>query len=374
MERVVTINLNGNPYQLEEPAYDALRAYLSSAQTALGDNPDKAEIIRDLEQAIADKCAGYLSPSKTVVAAAEMANILEEMGPVEGAENAEAPRAESSSAYEGPRKRLYRIKDRAVISGVCSGIGAYFDLDPNIIRLIFILGSVFTSGFGVLVYIVLMFAVPSAHTSQEWAAAHGVPFNAQEIIDRAKREYGKFAEESSTNWRREERAWRRSWRESQRSWGQNFSGNWSGAPQTAAAPQQPVSYIERMFAGLFAFVFSVITAALLIAFLIAFFSLLGSGEVLGWTPPGDIPNWLVLVVLCIAYAAISAPFSALRRTSYATLSGNRYGGGGGDGFVTLMIVAIVAWFAWAYSSDARLFMEQAYLLVRDFVTYWTQQF
>ena len=34
-----------------------------------------------------------------------------------------------------------------------------------------------------------------AHTSEEWAAAHGVPFNAQEVIDRAKREYGKFAEE-----------------------------------------------------------------------------------------------------------------------------------------------------------------------------------
>jgi phage shock protein PspC (stress-responsive transcriptional regulator) len=372
MERVVTINLNGNPYQLEEPAYDALRAYLSSAQAALADNPDKAEIIRDLEQAIADKCGGYLSPSKTVVAAAEMTKILEEMGPVEGAENAEAPRAESSTAYEGPRKRLYRVKDRAVISGVCSGIGAYFDLDPNIIRLIFILGAVFTSGFGVLVYIVLMFAVPSAHTSEEWAAAHGVPFNAQEIIDRAKREYGKFAEESTKNWRSEQRAWRHSWREQQRSWSQNWGGGWS-APQTAAAPAQPVSYIERMFAGLFAFVFSVITAALLIAFLIAFFSLLNTGQIFGWSPPDEVPGWLAIVVLCIAYATISAPFSALRRTSYATLSGNRYGGGG-DGFVTLIIVAIVAWFAWAYSADARLFMEQAYLVVRDFVTYWTHQF
>jgi hypothetical protein len=83
MERVVTINLNGNPYQLEEPAYDALRAYLSAAQAALADNPDKAEIIRDLEQAIADKCGGYLSHSKTVVSASEMTRILAEMGPVE---------------------------------------------------------------------------------------------------------------------------------------------------------------------------------------------------------------------------------------------------------------------------------------------------
>ncbi|MGD9965578.1 MAG: PspC domain-containing protein [Hyphomonadaceae bacterium] len=370
MERVVTINLNGNPYQLEEPAYDALRAYLSRAQAALADNPDKAEIIGDLEQAIADKCGGYLSPAKSVVSAEEMAKILEEMGPVEGSDaNAEAPRAESG-AYEGPRKRLYRIKDRAVISGVCSGIGAYFDLDPNIIRLLFVLGALFTSGFMLIVYIVLMFAIPSAHTSQEWAAAHGVPFNAQEIIDRAKREYGKFADESAKSWRREQRAWRHSWRRQQREWNDTWSGGWD-TPQTAAAPAQPVGYVERMFAGLFAFVFSVVTAALLIAFLIAFFSLLTDGDILGWTPPLDIPMWLTLVVLCIAYAAISAPFSALRRTSYATLSGKRRGGHHGDGFVTLLIVGIVAWFAWAYSADARQFMEEAYVVIRDFVTYWT---
>jgi phage shock protein PspC (stress-responsive transcriptional regulator) len=372
MERVVTINLNGNPYQLEEPAYDALRAYLSAAQAALADNPDKAEIIRDLEQAIADKCGGYLSHSKTVVSASEMTRILAEMGPVEGSsENAEAPRAESGP-YEGPHRRLYRIKDRAVISGVCSGIGAYFDLDPNIVRLLFVLGALFTSGFLLIVYIVLMFAIPSAHTSQEWAAAHGVPFNAQEIIDRAKSEYGKFAEESSKSWRREQRAWRRSWRQQQRSWDDGWSGDTTGwdAPQSAAAPVQPVGYVERMFAGLFAFVFSVVTAALLIAFLIAFFSLVTDGDILGWTPPGDIPMWLTLVVLAIAYAAISAPFSALRRTSYATLSGRRVGGAG-DGLVTLMLVALVAWFAWAYSSDARQFMEEAYVVIRDFVSYWT---
>src|SRR5215510_10411991 len=100
MERVVTVNLNGNPYQLEEPAFDALRAYLGRAEAALADNPDRGEIIRDLEQAIADKCGAYLSPGKSVVSADEMRRILEEMGPVEG-EGAEgdAPRAESG-AYE----------------------------------------------------------------------------------------------------------------------------------------------------------------------------------------------------------------------------------------------------------------------------------
>lgn len=348
MERVVTINLNGNPYQLEEPAYDALRAYIARAEAALADNPDKAEIIRDLEQAIADKCGGYLSAAKSVISAGEMQRVLEEMGPVEGDAGEKPAEASSEEAGHGPRKRLYRIKDRAVISGVCSGIGAYFDLDPNVIRLIFVLGALFSSGFGIIVYIVLMFAIPSAHTSEEWAAAHGVPFNAQEIIDRAKREYGRFADGSGKAWRREQRAWRRQWRHQRRAWGDY--GPFDGPPP---APGQPVGYITRMFAGLFALVFSLITAALLIAFLYAFFSLLGTGAVLGWTPPADVPLWLVVLLLAIAYGAISAPFSALRRSSYATVSGYRSYGAGADGFITLVLVAVAVWLAYLYWPEAR---------------------
>lgn len=351
MERVVTINLNGNPYQLEEPAYDALRAYIARAEATLADNPDKAEIIRDLEQAIADKCGSYLSSAKTVIAAAEMNRVLAEMGPVEA--DPDQPNGERKeedvSATFGPRKRLYRIKDRAVFSGVCSGIGAYFDLDPNIIRLLFFLFALFTSGFGLLVYIILMFAIPSAHTSEEWAAAHGVPFNAQEIIDRAKREYSKFADDSEKNWRRERRAWRRQWR--------HFNSSWDGGvfmhDTPPPAPGKPVGYITRMFAGLFALVFSLITAALLIGFLYAFFSLLSTGAVLGWSPPDDIPIWLAILLLAIAYAAISSPFSALRRSSYATVSGYHSYGAGADGLVTLVLVGVAILLAYLYWPEAR---------------------
>ena len=109
-----------------------------------------------------------------------------------------------------------------------------------------------------------------------------------------------------------------------------------------------------------------------LAFLIAFFSILSNGSVMGWTPPGDVPTWLVLVVLAIAYAAISSPFSALQRTSYATLSGRRTGGAT-DGLATLAIVLIVGVFAWTYSSEARAFIEQGYVVIRDFVTYWSSQ-
>ncbi|MEZ5972033.1 MAG: PspC domain-containing protein [Hyphomonadaceae bacterium] len=371
MERVVTINLNGNSYQLEEPAYDALRSYMARAEAALGANPDKAEIVRDLEQAIADKCSAHLSPGKSVVSATEMARILEEMGPVEGEADEEQADAGAAPQHEPwrPARRLYRIYDNGAWTGVSAGMAAYAGIDVTWVRVFWILSGLFTGGFTCLIYLVLIFAVPVASTSEELAAAHGAPFNAQEVIERARREAGRFAETSSAQWRREERRWRRSWRRQQRNWDAGWA---AGAAQAAAAPAHPVGYLERMFAGLFALVFSIITAALLIAFLIVFFSILGNGSVMGWTPPHDVPTWLVLVVLAIAYAAISSPFSALQRTSYATLNGRR-SGGGAEGLATLAIVIIVGAFAWTYSDEARAFIEQGYVVIRDFVTYWSSQ-
>ncbi len=374
MERVVTINLNGNPYQLEEPAYDALRAYIGRAQSTLTDNPDKAEIVRDLEQAIADKCANYLSPSKSVVAADEMARILSEMGPVEGedagAQQSAGAQTKGEDEYVRPRRRLYRIYDRQAWTGVSAGLAAYAGIDVAWVRVLWLVSAVFSGGLTALIYLALVFAVPVAATSEEMAAAHGAPFNAQEVIDRAKHQYARFTEEEAPHWRAQWRAQRRAWRQQMRAWRRSWRNYDYGAGPTAAPPVRPVGYFTRVVAGLLAFVFSIITAALLIAFLLAFFSLLGAGSILGWAPPVGVPLWLAIVVLCIAYAAISAPFSALRRASYATVSGYRYGFGAADGLITVVIVAAAGWFAWMYIPDARQLMEQAYVVIRDFVSYW----
>ena len=86
MNKVITINLNGNAYQVDEIGYQALGDYLDQAKAQLGDNPDIEEIIADLEQAIADKCNRFLGPNKSVVSTNELQTILEEMGPVETGE------------------------------------------------------------------------------------------------------------------------------------------------------------------------------------------------------------------------------------------------------------------------------------------------
>src|SRR5687767_4482219 len=86
MQKVVSISLNGIAYQLEEPGYNQLRVYLERAEARLKDSPDRIEVMNDLEQAIGEKCARALGPHKTVVSSVEIGRIIEEMGPVETAE------------------------------------------------------------------------------------------------------------------------------------------------------------------------------------------------------------------------------------------------------------------------------------------------
>src|SRR3954463_15105757 len=127
MQKVVNISLNGIAYQLEEPGYIQLQVYLERAEARLADSPDRVEVMNDLEQAIGEKCARVLSPHKTVVNEAEIARIIEEMGPVETAEEKAAGAttegtAESSQSHSGPqpRKRLFNIREGAMWAGVCN--------------------------------------------------------------------------------------------------------------------------------------------------------------------------------------------------------------------------------------------------------------
>lgn len=58
-------------------------------------------------------------------------------------------------------KKLYRSRSNSMISGVCGGLAAYLGMDPTVVRLLYILLSVFSAGFpGILVYIIAIFVIP----------------------------------------------------------------------------------------------------------------------------------------------------------------------------------------------------------------------
>jgi phage shock protein PspC (stress-responsive transcriptional regulator) len=56
-------------------------------------------------------------------------------------------------------KRLYRSRANRVLAGVCSGVGYYFNVDPVIIRLLWVVFSIM-GGAGVIAYIIAWIIVP----------------------------------------------------------------------------------------------------------------------------------------------------------------------------------------------------------------------
>lgn len=56
-------------------------------------------------------------------------------------------------------KKLYKVEQGKMISGVCAGIAAYFNVDPTLIRLAWVLFSLL-GGSGILVYIICAIVMP----------------------------------------------------------------------------------------------------------------------------------------------------------------------------------------------------------------------
>lgn len=63
-------------------------------------------------------------------------------------------------------KKLYRSRTDSMLAGVCGGLGAYFDIDPTLIRVLFVLSTLF-SGAGILIYLAMWFIVPEEPEDDE---------------------------------------------------------------------------------------------------------------------------------------------------------------------------------------------------------------
>ncbi len=70
-------------------------------------------------------------------------------------------------------QRLYRSRNDRILAGFCGGIGEYADADPNIVRLIWIVLTIFSFGIGIIVYLAAWVLVPEAGTEQAAPAATG---------------------------------------------------------------------------------------------------------------------------------------------------------------------------------------------------------
>ena len=370
MHKVIVIDLNGNAYQVDEPGYDSLRAYLDRAETQLKSSPDFVEIMADLEGAIGEKCQRFLGPHKSVVSAAEIDQILADMGPVEpaaGGASEETPPKERTGrdsdqkrGSASPPKRLYQIADGAMFSGVCNGIAAYFNVDVTIVRILFVILAFLSGGIAVAVYFVLMVVIPIATTSEEHAAAHGQPFNAQEVVDQARKSYSEFKndkEQWKQRWRWQQRLWHRQFIRQQRRWRRN----WPPGPWSREASQN-IPYGARVIAGTMLPVLGIVNAGLVLLLLYSIFSVMLRGMLFGWSLPPDIPRWIGVVGVVVAYLVIALPFKLGKYAAHEAVGGRH---APWAGLLELVFIVLFFWLAYTYVPVFRDFLNAIGTLLQE---------
>ncbi len=200
MKKTFTINISGTIFHIEEDAYEVLQKYLVNLKNHFGVSEEGKEILSDIEARIAEIFTAKSDDDKKVVTLDWVNEVIKTMGTPE--DFAEEEAEEEPVFSESKRKRrLYRDPDNRVLGGVCSGLGAYFNMDPVVLRIIFAILFFVTFPAAMIAYIILWIAVPKALTTAQRLEMRGqeatvknIEKSIKEEVKEVKESYKKFKE------------------------------------------------------------------------------------------------------------------------------------------------------------------------------------
>ena len=170
MKKTIQINLAGTVFHIDDDAYDLLRNYLNSVERKFSRDPGGSEVIQDLESRMAELFTEKLNAHKEVIGVQDVRDVLGVLGAPSdmGSDDSVGGENEPSrSNYRHNRryKRMYRDSVDKPVGGVCSGLAYYFDTDPLLLRVLFVIGLFV--GFGFLLYLILWIALPVAESPEQ---------------------------------------------------------------------------------------------------------------------------------------------------------------------------------------------------------------
>lgn len=82
-------------------------------------------------------------------------------------------------------KRMRRSKTDKIIAGVCGGLGSYFNMDPTLVRLVFVV-LLFAQGVGAILYLVLWIVLPYGESSDGNAVGVNMSTGVEDISKRVQ--------------------------------------------------------------------------------------------------------------------------------------------------------------------------------------------
>ncbi len=186
MKKTMTVNIAGIVYHIDEDAFDRLNQYLGMVRQELQSIEGGNEIYQDIETRIGELFNERLKNNRQVITLNDVEEIIAIMGQpsdIFGSSDEKAYSSESASY-----RRMYRDPDNRIIGGVCSGLAAYWRIDPTIVRLIFIILAIFGMA-GVLIYLILWIILPEAHTVAQKLEMRGERVNLSNIGEFFRQEF-----------------------------------------------------------------------------------------------------------------------------------------------------------------------------------------
>lgn len=202
MKKTFTININGSVFHIDEDAFEKLQKYLHMLNKHFSADIEGQEILQDIEARIAELLIEKTNNKVDVVTDAMVDEVIARMGkPEDFMESGEEEQTEKEKKEEPAqasepktRRRLYRDGDNRVLGGVCSGLGAYFNIDMVVLRVIFVLAFFLGVGASLIIYLVLWIAVPKAKTTAQRLEMRGKEATVSNIEKSIKEEVNEIGE------------------------------------------------------------------------------------------------------------------------------------------------------------------------------------
>ncbi len=178
MKKSFSVNLGNRVFNIDEDAYLKLSSYLERIEGHFSDLKEREDILNDIELRISELFSERLGVNKQVITLDDVNEVIRIMGDpneIGGIDEDPGPTRERRSG----KRRIYRDPDDRMLGGVCSGLAAYTNMDPVIIRLIFVV--LLFMGVGVLAYLILWIVVPEARTTAQKLEMRGDTVNTSNI-------------------------------------------------------------------------------------------------------------------------------------------------------------------------------------------------
>jgi phage shock protein PspC (stress-responsive transcriptional regulator) len=163
MNKVINIRLGNYVLTIDEDAASTISHYTEALRRKYANEDGAKEIVSDIEDRMGELLDKKQKEQfRNYSTLEDVQAVISQMGPLDSHEENDNQSYESSSI----RRRLYRDPENRILGGVWGGISAYFDMDPVLLRVVWIL-SVFVFGFGIPLYIILWVVIPEAKTTSE---------------------------------------------------------------------------------------------------------------------------------------------------------------------------------------------------------------